>query len=121
MPDEIVITTEEETPPPVEIEIEVEASEPSHDVEFAERITRLEMSLNDKADRVEMNDVYNRLNSVEQLATVNAAVTEVVAEAVEEIITEEATETVVEPASEPASESESDDAPKSKRHRFWGN
>lgn len=116
MPDEIVITTEDETPP-VEIEIEVEAPSEDHSVEFAERLTRLEMTMNDKVDRSELTYINTRIDEVAQLATVNAAVTEVVVEAVEEIVSEPEPEPEPEPT---PTESADDEAPKSKRHKWWG-
>jgi hypothetical protein len=121
MPDEIVITSEDEPSTPVEIEIEVEAPSEDHTVDFAERITRLEMSMSDKVDRSELSYINTRIDEVAQLATVNAAVTEVVVEAVEEMVSEPEPEVTPTETTEPTSEEESDDAPKSKRHRWWGN
>jgi hypothetical protein len=118
----VEITVEEPTETPtVEVEVEVETDSTSTDVAFAERITRLEMQISDKVDRTELTYIYNRIESVEQLATVNAAVTEVVAETVEEMVSEPRTEP--EPPTETQAENteSEEEAPKSKRHRWWGN
>lgn len=106
----------EEAETPVTIPVVVEVTE-DHDVAFAERITRLEMSVDDKADRSDLSHVYERLSAVESRLEVNEAVTEVVVETVVDVLEEQ--ETVEEPTPEPTPPKQ-DASPRSKRHSYWG-
>lgn len=119
----VEVTVEEATETPtVEVEVEVETSGTTDtDVQFAERITRLEMMSADFVSRSEINNLYTRLDNVEQLSAVNAAVTEVVVEAVEEIVSEPETTAETETETTTETETEMEEAPKSKTHRWWGN
>lgn len=116
---EVTVEEASETPT-VEVEVEVEAGSATTPVELelVERVTRLEMASTSYVTRDDIAYLDNRISAVEGLAVTNAEVTEVVVEAVSELASEEATEPEHTESTEP--ETKPDDAPKSKRHRWWG-
>ena len=117
MPDTVVVvddsTPAEPVQEPATETVVVEVSE-DHDVDFAERITRLETESVNWVRRDELTYLHERLSAVEGVA-VTAAVT---AEAAAEVAVEAATEP--EPEPEPKPEPPKDEAPQSKKSRWWG-
>lgn len=117
---DVVIVPPEPEPTPVEVEVHIEPDTSAVLIDHAERITRLESSLSDKADRTELDYLSQRIGTVSEEVAVVEEVTAVVAEAVIDVIEQQQEpEPEPEPVEEPPTQE--DEAPKSKRHRYWGN
>lgn len=120
MSDTIVVVedgSESTEQPPTEVHVEVSEN---HDVEFAERLTRLETSIVDCVRREELTYIHDRLSAVEATAIVAAEVAVEAAEIAETAVTEPV---VTEPVTEVVPESkqvDTEEKPKSKKSKWWG-